>query len=140
MMKPSYILPEDQFMFLLEVECNRAVRLNQYLSVVMVKLKRVEAGEHLLFQFAELMRDEIREIDVFGALQDKKVGIIVWSTDPEELLGIMARVRRRFKEQSSLSQEDPFSDSIRIGGACFPTHATTAQELLLGAEKKGKDL
>ena len=134
----TYMLPEAPFRFLLEKECKRAERYAHFFSILMVKLELSDSDDRLLSTTASLIQGMIRNSDIMGSLQNKKLAVILHHADAQSTDDISVRIRDRIQEHTPPFQQDPESQNIRIGGACFPTHACTAQDLLNVAQERAR--
>jgi len=129
----GYILPEKNFRFILDGEMKFAIRSSHYLSLLMLKLKGLDEHYHLLSAI-DCIRDDIRETDHRGTLQDKKVAIIIRTANPDDLVNIISRLSAIIRDHPVCSQQASCIYKLEIGGACFPNDGTTPDDLLAVAE------
>ena len=133
-----YLLPEEPFRFILEKECKRAERYAHFFSILTVKLESSDLEDRLLPATASLIQGLIRNCDIMGSLQDKKLAVLIHYADAQNIDEIAARIRDRVQAHPLPFQQNPENQSIKIGGACFPTHASTAQDLLSVAQERAR--
>ena len=131
------ILPEEPFKFLLKQECDRAERYSHFFSIAMVKLPELE--DSLLTTTVKIIRGVIRDSVVIGALQDKYLAVILHHADAQNTDEIALRIRGRIREFAHGSSQNPMNQKIRVGAACFPTHAPTVQDLLKVAQERSSE-
>ena len=132
----KYLLPEEPFRILLEKECRRAERYANFFSIMMVKSEWLDPESPLLSTTASLIQGMIRDSDVMGTLQGTHLVAILHHADAQNIDEITVRVRDRIWDQNPGLERNPGSQKIRIGGACFPTHASTPQDLLRAAQER----
>ena len=127
----THILPEEYLRFLLVQECQRAERYSHFFSIVSIQLQTPELENLPVLAVADLIRGVIRSSDIVGSFQDRRLVVILHHAEDQNADDITARIREKI--QYSL-RRNPEKGSIRIGGACFPSHASTVQDLLSVAE------
>lgn len=129
----SYILPENNFRFILDWEMKFAIRSCHYLSLLLLKLKGLDEHHHLL-SAVDCICDTIRETDHRGVLEDKKVAVIIRTANADDLVNIISRLSPSIRDHPRCSQQAPCFYKLEIGGACFPNDGTTPDDLLTVAE------
>jgi diguanylate cyclase (GGDEF)-like protein len=133
-----YILPQDSLKFLLKKECERAERYSNFFSILMVTLDVPKLDDPLFSTTANLIWSGIRESDIMGTLEDKDLVVILHHADAQYTDEIATRILHRIQEYTPLAQ-DSKGQKIRVGAACFPTHAPTAQDLLRAAQERSSE-
>jgi diguanylate cyclase (GGDEF)-like protein len=128
------ILPEQHFNFVLKQECERAERYSHFFSIAMVKLSELE--DPLLTTTAKIIRGAVRDSDIMGALQDKHLAVILHHADAQNTDEIAMRIRGNIRELAESLSQTPKNRQIRVGAACFPTHAPTFQDLLKAVQER----
>ncbi len=136
----NYILPEEPLRFLLKQECERAERYSNFFSILTVKLEIPQLDDSLFYTTANLIRIGIRDSDIMGTLEDKDLVVILHHADAQSTDEIAMRIRHRIQEYVHRFPQDSKGQQIRVGAACFPTHAPTAQELLRAAQERSSEL
>jgi diguanylate cyclase (GGDEF)-like protein len=135
----NYILPEESLKFLLKQECERAERYSHFFSILMVKLEVPKLDDPLLSTAANLIRGAIRDSDIMGTLQDKNLVVILHHADAQSTDEIAMRIGHRIQEYAHRFPQDSKGRKIKVGAACFPTHAPTAQDLLRAAQERSSE-
>ncbi len=135
----GYMLPENNFRFILDWEMKFAIRSSHFLSLLILKLKGLDEHDHLLSAI-DCIRDDIRETDHRGTLKDQKVGIIIRTANPDDLANIMSRLGPIIRDHPVCSQQAPCIYQLEIGGACFPTDGVTPDDLLAVADGNCREL
>ncbi len=129
----EYILPEEMLTYLIHHECERSARYAHFFSILTVALENAELERPLLEDtslvstVAPLLRDNIRSSDMVGLIEDRSFVVLLHSADVQALDMIATRLFDK------LSAHVPLP---RIGRACFPTHAATAEDLILAAQSR----
>ena len=131
------VLPEGSFRFLLKHECDRAERYSHFFSILMVKLPELE--DPVLATTTKIIRGAIRDSDILGTFQDKQLGVILHHADAQNTDEIASRIRGRIQEFSHGPSFNPDDHRILVGAACFPTHAPTADDLVVAAQKRASE-
>jgi len=132
-------------MRILEREVERATRYKKELSIIMIDIdhfKKINdtyghlAGNLILKEFAHIVKENVRNIDVVGRYGGEEFLIILPEAGIEEAKVVAERIRKK------LSQKDikvpNSSDVIKIkfsaGIACFPYNGKTINELISVAD------
>jgi diguanylate cyclase (GGDEF)-like protein len=135
----SYILSEESLKFILKKECERAERYSNFFSILMIKLEIPSAGDSFFSTTASLVRSGIRDSDIMGTLQDKDLVVILHHVDAQSTDEIAMRIKQRIQEYAHRFSQDSDERQIRVGAACFPTHAPTPQDLLRTAQERSSE-
>ncbi len=117
---------------LLEEEYERSGRTGEPISVVMFDLdhfKEVndtyghQAGDAVLAELSEILRDTAREIDRLGRYGGEEFMAILPGTDAQAGLTFAQRVRRNVEERPfQIGEDEPLHMTISAGVATYPTH------------------
>jgi len=126
----SRLLTPGAFEFVLESELKRAVRSQNYLTLVTVEASRewegmmVSADDGTLQEVALLIGREVRDTDVLGHTDKGTVALVLLDADFENSSRVIERVVSRIENYE-------FRNALRIavGAACYPTHAVDAESL-----------
>ena len=129
------MLPEEILRFFLDFQCKLSMRLERYLSIILVTLQKLDIDT-----CGNLISEQVRETDIFGVLEFRKVCVILPSANFDHLINILARIQTNIQDHITCSQEDQFNYRIKIGGACLPTHGTTPKDLLWASEENSRDI
>jgi hypothetical protein len=119
-----------------ELELRRAIRLQYYVSLLMVHVDaRAPQRPLLLDRLVEAIRDEIRNTDVIGVTANSAaLQVLLVSTGHDSLPGIVARIFAAVDRRIGNAKGWASSATLSIGGAGFPTVAHSWNELCHQAE------
>ena len=126
----SKLLTPSAFEFVLESELKRAVRSQNYLTLVTVEASRewegmtVTADEGTLKQVAQLIGREVRDTDLLGHTDMGTLAVVLLDADFEHSERVINRVVSRIENYAF-----PSPMRIAVGAACYPTHAVDAESL-----------
>jgi PleD family two-component response regulator len=126
----SKLLTPNAFEFVLDSELKRAVRSQNFLTLVTVEASRewegmvVTADDGTLQEVAQLIGREVRDTDVLGHTGKGILALVLLDTDFEHSSRVIDRVVSRIESYE-------FQNVLRIavGAACYPTHAVDAESL-----------
>ena len=126
------ILKWDLFLFLLDLEVKRALRYQNYLSILILKLVRSSSsnnGEGLQTchkLLTGLLTDEMRETDIIGYLGEDKLIVLLPYAD------VSAGNIVRYRCENLLKYYDLKSNGYEtvIRQICFPMHGTSTVDLI----------
>ena len=126
----SKLLTPGAFEFVLDNELKRAVRSQNYLTLVAVEASRewegmmVTADEGTMQQVAQLIGREVRDTDLLGHIEKGTLAIVLLDSDFEHSTRVIDRLVARIENYE-------FATPLRIavGAACYPTHAVDADSL-----------
>jgi two-component system, cell cycle response regulator len=142
----------------LEAELDRARRYNQTLSILLADLDRFKlvndtrghlAGDAVLRQVGELLRREVRSVDVVARYGGEEFVVVLPETTGTGGVVFAERVRKRIADQNFASAgEEPLHVTISIGIASHPDDRITsadsfinlADEALYRAKNEGRNL
>ncbi len=130
----------------LEAEVERAARFRHPLSLVMLDIDDFKEfndryghprGDEVLRAVADIVRENLREIDVAARYGGEEFVIVLPETDTQGALSVAERVRRSVEESVFHVAEEPASvrKSISVGIATYPVHAATSTQLVDAADK-----
>jgi GGDEF domain-containing protein len=126
----SKLLTSGAFDFVLDSELRRAVRSQNFLTLVTVEATRekdgvVEAADKgTVKEVAEIIGKEVRDTDLIGRTDKGALALVLVDADFEHSTRVIDRVVSRIENYE-------FSTALRIsvGAACYPTHAVDADSL-----------
>ena len=126
----SKLLTPNAFEFVLDSELKRAVRSQNFLTLVTVEASRewegmmVTADDGTLQEVAQIIGREVRDTDVLGHTGKGTLALVLLDTDFDHSSRVIDRVVSRIENYE-------FQTSLRIavGAACYPTHAVDADSL-----------
>ena len=126
----SKTLTSAAFEFILDSELKRAVRSQNYLTLVTVEASRewegmtVTADDGTLREIAQLIGREVRGTDLVGHTDRGTLAIVLLDADFEHSERVVHRLVSRID-----SFEFPTALRLAVGAACYPTHAVDADSL-----------
>lgn len=124
------LLTPHAFEFVLDAELKRAVRSQNFLTLVVVETKRewdgltLTADEGLLGEVARILGHEVRDTDLFGAGEEGTLSLVLLDADYANSTKVIERLLQRID-----NYEFPARLRISMGAACYPTHAVDAGSL-----------
>jgi GGDEF domain-containing protein len=126
----SKLLTPGAFEFVLESELKRAVRSQNFLTLVILETNRewegitVTADFGTLLEIAQLIGREVRDTDVLGRTERGTLALVLLDADYEHSTLVVNRLISRIENYE-------FATPLRIavGAACYPTHAIDAESL-----------
>ena len=126
----SKLLTPGAFEFVLDAELKRAVRSQNYLTLVTVEASRewegitVIADDGTLQEVAQLIGKEVRDTDLIGHTDRGTLALVLLDADFEHSERVINRLVSRIE-----NYEFPTQMRIAVGAACYPTHAVDADSL-----------
>ena len=128
--RDSKMLTPAAFEFVLETELKRAVRSQNYLTLVTVEASRewegmtVTADDGTLEEVAQVIAREVRGTDRLGHTDTGTLGLVLLDADFDHSVGVIDRLVSRIE-----SYKFPTALRIAVGAACYPTHAVDVDSL-----------
>jgi hypothetical protein len=126
----SKVLTPGAFAFVLESELKRAVRSQNFLTLVIVEATRewegmmVTADEGTVQEVAHIIGKEVRDTDLIGQTEKGSLALVLLDADFDHSTRVIERLVSRIE-----NYEFPTTLRIAIGAACYPTHAVDAESL-----------
>ncbi|HEY6213983.1 MAG TPA: hypothetical protein VIW45_16930 [Vicinamibacterales bacterium] len=124
------VLTSGAFEFVLDSELKRAVRSQNFLTLVTLEASRewegmtVTADEGTLQEVADIVGREVRDTDVIGHIERGTLSLVLLDADFDSSARVIDRVVSRIE-----NYEFPNALRIAVGAACYPTHAVDADSL-----------
>jgi hypothetical protein len=124
------LLKPHAFEFVLDGELKRAVRSQNYLTLVTVETNRewdglsVTADSGTVEEVAGLIRNEVRDTDVLGYTNSGLLSLVLLDADYENSTKVIDRLIQRMDHY-----DFPTPLRVSVGAACYPTHAVDAESL-----------
>lgn len=126
----SKTLTPGAFEFVLTAELKRAVRSQNYLTLVAIEASRewegitVTVDDGTLRQIAQLIGREVRGTDLLGHTGRGALAIVLLDADIDHASRVIRRLVSRVD-----SYEFPTALRIAVGAACYPTDAADVDSL-----------
>jgi hypothetical protein len=126
----SKILTSAAFEFVLQSELKRAVRSQNYLTLVSVEASRewegmtMNADDGTLDEVAQVIAREVRDTDPLGRTDTGTLGLVLLDADFDHSTCVIDRLVKRIE-----SYKFPTALRIAVGAACYPTHAVDVDSL-----------
>jgi hypothetical protein len=126
----SKLLTPGAFEFILETELKRAVRSQNFLTLVVVEASRewegmtVTADDGIVHDVAQIIIREVRDTDLIGHTGKGTLALVLIDADFEHSSRVIDRLVSRIGHY-----EFPTALRIAVGAACYPTHAVDADSL-----------
>lgn len=126
----SRLLTPGAFAFVLDSELKRAVRSQNFLTLVTLETSRewegmmVTADDGTLLEVAQVIGREVRDTDLLGHSEKGTLALVLLDADYEHSARVIDRLVARIEHY-----EFPTPLRIAVGAACYPTHAVDAASL-----------
>ena len=119
------VLTPEAFDFVLNNELKRAVRSQNYLTLVLAE-PRAEGREpqDAVQELARLIMREIRETDLVSASPDGRLSMVLLDADLQNSMRVIDRLLARLEHY-----QFPSPLAIEFGAACCPTHGSDSETL-----------
>jgi hypothetical protein len=124
------LLKPHAFEFVLDGELRRAVRAQNYLTLVTVETSRehggmsVAADRGTVGEVAQIIRNEVRDTDVLGLTTQGLISLVLLDADYENSTRVIDRLVDRMNHY-----DFPTPLRLSVGAACYPTDAIDAASL-----------
>jgi GGDEF domain-containing protein len=126
----SRLLTANAFEFVLDGEMKRAVRSQNYLTLVALETRRewdgmtVTADDGTLDEVARIIGHEVRDTDLLGSTETGVLSLVLLDADYDNATRVIERLVQRIDHYE-------FTTPLRIsvGAACYPTHAVDPDSL-----------
>lgn len=119
------VLTPEAFDFVLNNELKRAVRSQNYLTLVLAE-PRAEGRDpgEAVRELARLIMREVRETDLLSASADGRLSMVLLDADLQNSMRVIDRLLARLEHY-----QFPSPLAIEFGAACCPTHGSDAETL-----------
>ena len=124
------LLTPQAFDFVLDGELKRAVRSQNFLTLVVLEARRewdglmMDADEGTVTSVAHILGYDVRDTDLLGAIQHGRLSLVLLDADYDSSRTVIDRLVQRID-----SYDFPAPLRISVGAACYPTHAVDADSL-----------
>ncbi len=131
------ILKRDLFLFLLDLEVKRARRYQNFLCLVLFKIKQSfredsRGGLKECYQtLSDLLMEQVRESDIIGSMELDKLLVLLPYADSQAA----AHVKSRFEDALKYYDFGSKGFEITIDQVCFPVNGTDTIDLIRKASE-----
>jgi PleD family two-component response regulator len=129
------VLTPEAFDFVLNNELKRAVRSQNFLTLLVVEptpRQPEQAGRaEVAREVARLVSREVRETDLLSQSTDGQLSVVLLDSDLNNSMQVVDRLISRFEHY-----EFPMPLAIEVGAATCPTHGADAETLRRAAEAR----
>jgi hypothetical protein len=127
------VLTPEAFDFVLNNELKRAVRSQNFLTLLLVDPALPRAGERtsVAGELARLVSREVRETDLLSQTPEGQVSVVLLDADLQNSMRVVDRLMSRLEHYEF---QTPMA--IEFGAACCPTHGADADSLRRAAEAR----
>jgi GGDEF domain-containing protein len=129
------VLTPEAFDFVLNNELKRAVRSQNFLTLLVVAPTPEQAEEaqqtNVIREVARLVSREVRETDLLAQTPDGQLSVVLLDADLHNSMHVVDRLVSRFKHYAFTTPV-----AIDVGAACCPTHGADADTLRRAAEAR----
>jgi GGDEF domain-containing protein len=126
----SRLLTPNAFEFVLDGELKRAVRSQNFLTLVVLETKReweglmVTADDGTVEEVAQIVGRELRDTDLIGHTEKGTLSLVLLDADFDNSTRVIDRLVQRID-----NYDFPTPLRISVGAACYPTHAVDSPSL-----------
>jgi hypothetical protein len=124
------LLAPNAFEFVLDGELKRAVRSQNYLTLVTLEARRewdgmaVTADDGTVEEMAQIVRNEVRDTDLLGCTETGMLSLVLLDADFANSTRVIERLVQRMDHY-----DFPTAMRVSVGAACYPTDAVDAASL-----------
>ncbi len=124
------LLTPHAFEFVLDGEMKRAVRSQNYLTLVVLETRRewdgmtMTADDGTVDEVARIVGHEVRDTDLIGETETGVLSLVLLDADYDNCTKVIDRLVQRIDDYE-------FAKPLRIsvGAACYPTHGVDVDSL-----------
>jgi diguanylate cyclase (GGDEF)-like protein len=130
----------------LEEELGRAARFSHTIALIMIDIDDFKdfndtyghpRGDKVLQQVSEIIRANLREMDIAARYGGEEFVVVLPETDAEGAYAVAERIRAGVEEASFPTAEglEPVHKTISVGVAAYPQHAVTQARFIEAADR-----
>ena len=125
------VLTPEAFDFVLNNELKRAVRSQNFLTLVLMDPRAATTAVEAMREVARVVSREVRETDLLSASPEGRLSLVLLDADLQSSMQVIERVRARLQHYQFTTPID-----LEIGAACCPTHGADPGTLKRAAEAR----
>jgi GGDEF domain-containing protein len=131
------VLTASAFEFVLDGELRRALRSQNFVTLVVLDTRRdgdtAKAGVDAatVDDVAAMVESEVRDTDPLGRTSDHSLALLLIDADFDDAARVLDRLAARIDDY-----EFTLPLRISVGAACYPTHAVDARSLKVRAASR----
>ena len=123
------VLTPEAFDFVLSNELKRAVRSQNFLTLVVFEPRADAPGREALREVARIVSREVRETDLLAASPEGRLSLVLLDADLQSSRRVIERVMSRLEHYQFTTPID-----VEVGAACCPTQGSDPGTLRRAAE------
>lgn len=130
----SRVLSPEAFEFVLNNELKRALRSQNFLTLLVVEpTPRAAPAERtqLVREIASVISREVRETDLLSPGDEGRLSVVLLDADLQNSMRVVDRLMSRFEHYEFTTPA-----TISVGAACCPTHGADVESLRRAAEAR----
>lgn len=129
----SRVLTPEAFDFVLNNELKRAVRSQNFLTLLLLEPTVRPPGTQdragVVREIARMVSREVRETDLLSRTGDGQLAVVLLDADLQNSMQVVDRLVSRFEHYEFAAPV-----AIEVGAACCPTHGADPETLRRAAE------
>ena len=130
----SRLLTPEAFDFVLKNELKRAIRSQNFLTLLVLDSAPPDAGRErpaATRELARLVSREVRETDLLSQNEQGRLSVVLLDADLQNSMRVLDRLLSRLEHYEFASPT-----AIAVGAACCPTHGADVDSLRRAAETR----
>jgi GGDEF domain-containing protein len=123
----SRVLTPEAFDFMLQNELKRAMRSQNFLTLLAIHATPRAAHldrAHVAREIARVISREVRETDLLSHTSDGRLSLVLLDADLDRSMTVVERLLARFEQYEFTTPA-----AISVGAACCPTHGADVESL-----------
>jgi hypothetical protein len=128
------VLSPEVFDFVLNTELKRAIRSQNFLTLLVVETTPRTAGgerKELARELARVISRVVRETDILSPGEDGRLSVVLLDADYHNSMHVVDRLMSRVEHYEFTTPA-----AISVGAACCPTHGADLASLRSAAESR----
>lgn len=135
-----FIVDDDRFALVTELELRKAIRLHYPISMLAILPVSKIPYPRLTGQLAGVIGPVIRGTDLIHLpAAEPSLHVLLVDAPFDQLHGIIQRITEEVGRHTFQLNDQRKAVRLSLGGACFPTTASTLQDLVAQAELRARE-